>query len=161
MCYRSTVPPVRDEESETQRRAHAKRVRETRRSTQVCHTYVNVLWIVFNCQVPFWLDPKGADFKSTVKPILVFHLWFYSSLKCFIFILGYHSWGLKICWTAIFTKTTRRGWEERARTWEREWKGAGVERWFWQEDILATKVCNLLAGNCKCNLVLIFCLKEH
>jgi protein phosphatase 1 regulatory subunit 12A len=28
------VPPVRDEESETQRKAHAKRVRETRRSTQ-------------------------------------------------------------------------------------------------------------------------------
>lgn len=33
MC-RSFVPPVRDEESETQRKAHAKRVRETRRSTQ-------------------------------------------------------------------------------------------------------------------------------
>lgn len=32
--YRSFVPPVRDEESETQRKAHAKRVRETRRSTQ-------------------------------------------------------------------------------------------------------------------------------
>lgn len=31
---RSIVPPVRDEESETQRKAHAKRVRETRRSTQ-------------------------------------------------------------------------------------------------------------------------------
>ncbi|KAG1681206.1 Protein phosphatase 1 regulatory subunit 12A [Nymphon striatum] len=31
---RSMVPPVRDDESETQRRAHAKRVRETRRSTQ-------------------------------------------------------------------------------------------------------------------------------
>ncbi|XP_026295224.1 protein phosphatase 1 regulatory subunit 12A isoform X8 [Apis mellifera] len=31
---RSFVPPVRDEESETQRKAHAKRVRETRRSTQ-------------------------------------------------------------------------------------------------------------------------------
>ncbi|XP_039286998.1 protein phosphatase 1 regulatory subunit 12A isoform X15 [Nilaparvata lugens] len=30
----SFVPPVRDEESETQRKAHAKRVRETRRSTQ-------------------------------------------------------------------------------------------------------------------------------
>jgi protein phosphatase 1 regulatory subunit 12A len=28
------VPPTRDEESETQRKAHAKRVRETRRSTQ-------------------------------------------------------------------------------------------------------------------------------
>lgn len=28
------MPPVRDEESETQRKAHAKRVRETRRSTQ-------------------------------------------------------------------------------------------------------------------------------
>jgi hypothetical protein len=34
MCDRSFVPPVRDEESETQRKAHAKRVRETRRSTQ-------------------------------------------------------------------------------------------------------------------------------
>lgn len=35
MSYdRSFVPPVRDEESETQRKAHAKRVRETRRSTQ-------------------------------------------------------------------------------------------------------------------------------
>lgn len=37
MCFyllRSFVPPVRDEESETQRKAHAKRVRETRRSTQ-------------------------------------------------------------------------------------------------------------------------------
>ncbi|XP_033242920.1 protein phosphatase 1 regulatory subunit 12A isoform X6 [Drosophila miranda] len=34
MYYRSFVPPVRDEESETQRKAHAKRVRETRRSTQ-------------------------------------------------------------------------------------------------------------------------------
>ena len=33
-CFRSFVPPVRDEESETQRKAHAKRVRETRRSTQ-------------------------------------------------------------------------------------------------------------------------------
>lgn len=33
-CRRSFVPPVRDEESETQRKAHAKRVRETRRSTQ-------------------------------------------------------------------------------------------------------------------------------
>lgn len=33
-CYRSFVPPTRDEESETQRKAHAKRVRETRRSTQ-------------------------------------------------------------------------------------------------------------------------------
>ena len=33
--FRSFVPPVRDEESETQRKAHAKRVRETRRSTQV------------------------------------------------------------------------------------------------------------------------------
>jgi hypothetical protein len=33
MC-RSFVPPTRDEESETQRKAHAKRVRETRRSTQ-------------------------------------------------------------------------------------------------------------------------------
>ena len=32
---RSFVTPVRDEESETQRKAHAKRVRETRRSTQV------------------------------------------------------------------------------------------------------------------------------
>lgn len=32
--YRSFVPPARDEESETQRKAHAKRVRETRRSTQ-------------------------------------------------------------------------------------------------------------------------------
>ncbi|XP_052746425.1 protein phosphatase 1 regulatory subunit 12A isoform X6 [Bicyclus anynana] len=31
---RSFVPPVRDEESETQRKVHAKRVRETRRSTQ-------------------------------------------------------------------------------------------------------------------------------
>ncbi|XP_035793882.1 protein phosphatase 1 regulatory subunit 12A-like isoform X6 [Anopheles albimanus] len=31
---RSFVPPTRDEESETQRKAHAKRVRETRRSTQ-------------------------------------------------------------------------------------------------------------------------------
>ncbi|XP_050057828.1 protein phosphatase 1 regulatory subunit 12A isoform X9 [Aphis gossypii] len=31
---RSFVPPVRDDESETQRKAHAKRVRETRRSTQ-------------------------------------------------------------------------------------------------------------------------------
>lgn len=28
------MPPARDEESETQRKAHAKRVRETRRSTQ-------------------------------------------------------------------------------------------------------------------------------
>lgn len=34
VLYRSFVPPVRDEESETQRKAHAKRVRETRRSTQ-------------------------------------------------------------------------------------------------------------------------------
>lgn len=34
MLYRSFVPPVRDDESETQRKAHAKRVRETRRSTQ-------------------------------------------------------------------------------------------------------------------------------
>nr|XP_037876394.1 protein phosphatase 1 regulatory subunit 12A isoform X18 [Bombyx mori] len=33
-CNESFVPPVRDEESETQRKAHAKRVRETRRSTQ-------------------------------------------------------------------------------------------------------------------------------
>lgn len=32
--FRSFVPPVRDDESETQRKAHAKRVRETRRSTQ-------------------------------------------------------------------------------------------------------------------------------
>lgn len=32
--FRSFVPPTRDEESETQRKAHAKRVRETRRSTQ-------------------------------------------------------------------------------------------------------------------------------
>uniref|UniRef100_A0A182J872 ANK_REP_REGION domain-containing protein n=1 Tax=Anopheles atroparvus TaxID=41427 RepID=A0A182J872_ANOAO len=31
---KSFVPPTRDEESETQRKAHAKRVRETRRSTQ-------------------------------------------------------------------------------------------------------------------------------
>ncbi|XP_063236482.1 protein phosphatase 1 regulatory subunit 12A isoform X9 [Bacillus rossius redtenbacheri] len=31
---RSFAPPVRDDESETQRKAHAKRVRETRRSTQ-------------------------------------------------------------------------------------------------------------------------------
>ncbi|CAH4038586.1 unnamed protein product [Pieris brassicae] len=31
---RSFVPPVRDDESETQRKVHAKRVRETRRSTQ-------------------------------------------------------------------------------------------------------------------------------
>lgn len=31
---RSFAPPTRDEESETQRKAHAKRVRETRRSTQ-------------------------------------------------------------------------------------------------------------------------------
>ena len=37
--FRSFVPPVRDEESETQRKAHAKRVRETRRSTQVCYVY--------------------------------------------------------------------------------------------------------------------------
>lgn len=28
------MPPIRDDESETQRKAHAKRVRETRRSTQ-------------------------------------------------------------------------------------------------------------------------------
>lgn len=34
LFLRSFVPPVRDEESETQRKAHAKRVRETRRSTQ-------------------------------------------------------------------------------------------------------------------------------
>ncbi|XP_022124282.2 protein phosphatase 1 regulatory subunit 12B isoform X5 [Pieris rapae] len=33
-AHRSFVPPVRDDESETQRKAHAKRVRETRRSTQ-------------------------------------------------------------------------------------------------------------------------------
>ena len=32
--FRSFVPPVRDEEHEIQRKAHAKRVRETRRSTQ-------------------------------------------------------------------------------------------------------------------------------
>lgn len=32
--YRSFVPPARDEESATQRKAHAKRARETRRSTQ-------------------------------------------------------------------------------------------------------------------------------
>lgn len=32
--FRSFAPPARDEESETQRKAHAKRVRETRRSTQ-------------------------------------------------------------------------------------------------------------------------------
>ncbi|CAN8022373.1 unnamed protein product [Ixodes persulcatus] len=32
--FRTFVMPVRDEESETQRKAHAKRVRETRRSTQ-------------------------------------------------------------------------------------------------------------------------------
>ncbi|XP_050097577.1 protein phosphatase 1 regulatory subunit 12A isoform X2 [Anopheles aquasalis] len=32
--FKSFVPPTRDEESETQRKAHAKRVRETRRSTQ-------------------------------------------------------------------------------------------------------------------------------
>ncbi|XP_055630723.1 protein phosphatase 1 regulatory subunit 12A-like isoform X11 [Toxorhynchites rutilus septentrionalis] len=32
--FKSFVPPARDEESETQRKAHAKRVRETRRSTQ-------------------------------------------------------------------------------------------------------------------------------
>jgi protein phosphatase 1 regulatory subunit 12A len=32
--FRSFAPPTRDEESETQRKAHAKRVRETRRSTQ-------------------------------------------------------------------------------------------------------------------------------
>ncbi|XP_052746421.1 protein phosphatase 1 regulatory subunit 12A isoform X2 [Bicyclus anynana] len=32
--FKSFVPPVRDEESETQRKVHAKRVRETRRSTQ-------------------------------------------------------------------------------------------------------------------------------
>lgn len=32
--FRSFVPPIRDDESETQRKAHAKRVRETRRSTQ-------------------------------------------------------------------------------------------------------------------------------
>ena len=31
---KSFVPPVRDEEHEIQRKAHAKRVRETRRSTQ-------------------------------------------------------------------------------------------------------------------------------
>ena len=31
---RSHVPPVRDDESETQRKAHAKLVRQTRRSTQ-------------------------------------------------------------------------------------------------------------------------------
>jgi protein phosphatase 1 regulatory subunit 12A len=34
LICRSFVPPTRDEESETQRKAHAKRVRETRRSTQ-------------------------------------------------------------------------------------------------------------------------------
>ena len=35
ICHRrSFVPPVRDEEHEIQRKAHAKRVRETRRSTQ-------------------------------------------------------------------------------------------------------------------------------
>jgi hypothetical protein len=34
LILRSFVPPTRDEESETQRKAHAKRVRETRRSTQ-------------------------------------------------------------------------------------------------------------------------------
>ncbi|XP_063236484.1 protein phosphatase 1 regulatory subunit 12A isoform X11 [Bacillus rossius redtenbacheri] len=32
--FKSFAPPVRDDESETQRKAHAKRVRETRRSTQ-------------------------------------------------------------------------------------------------------------------------------
>ena len=32
--YRSFVPPSRDDESETQRKAHAKMVRSTRRSTQ-------------------------------------------------------------------------------------------------------------------------------
>ncbi|XP_045530854.1 protein phosphatase 1 regulatory subunit 12A-like isoform X10 [Pieris brassicae] len=32
--FKSFVPPVRDDESETQRKVHAKRVRETRRSTQ-------------------------------------------------------------------------------------------------------------------------------
>lgn len=34
VLFRSFVPPVRDEESETQRKAHAKHVRQTRRSTQ-------------------------------------------------------------------------------------------------------------------------------
>ena len=34
ILFRSFVPPVRDEEHEIQRKAHAKRVRETRRSTQ-------------------------------------------------------------------------------------------------------------------------------
>ena len=34
MPFRSHVPPVRDDESETQRKAHAKLVRQTRRSTQ-------------------------------------------------------------------------------------------------------------------------------
>ena len=42
--YRSFVPPVRDEESETQRKAHAKRVRETRRSTQGKYTFLKVMF---------------------------------------------------------------------------------------------------------------------
>ena len=36
------MPPVRDEEHEIQRKAHAKRVRETRRSTQVIRLATNV-----------------------------------------------------------------------------------------------------------------------
>ena len=36
------MPPVRDEEHEIQRKAHAKRVRETRRSTQVTRPVTNV-----------------------------------------------------------------------------------------------------------------------
>ena len=41
--FRSFVPPVRDEEHEIQRKAHAKRVRETRRSTQVIYPKLNEL----------------------------------------------------------------------------------------------------------------------
>ena len=47
---RSYEPPKRDEERETERKAKARRARETRRSTQVCY-----LSIFCKCSNVFWL----------------------------------------------------------------------------------------------------------
>ena len=59
---RSFVPPVRDEEHEIQRKAHAKRVRETRRSTQVTR-------LLFQAGLRQWKINKSTDLDNKTSDL--------------------------------------------------------------------------------------------
>ncbi|XP_076047556.1 myosin binding subunit isoform X4 [Oratosquilla oratoria] len=69
--FKSFVPPSRDEESETQRKAHAKMVRSTRRSTQgvTLEDLKSAEQFIKNKQTPtFSLEDVRAKEKQTAQP---------------------------------------------------------------------------------------------